>query len=89
MRNQMEDLLKAELHRLALQTRDTLELTQKEMSERLQMSESSYSDIETGKTMCGTLTAMLLLQMQERPETFLHQLQAKFARQYEKEMQTI
>ena len=47
------------------------------------MSESSYSDIETGVYMCGTLTAMLLLLMQEDPRGFLQALDEAFAKQYE------
>jgi len=53
------------------------------MAERLEMSESSYSDIETGVYMCGTLTAMLLLLMQEDPQGLLQALDEAFAKQYE------
>ncbi len=57
---------------MSCETRARLELTQKAMGEKLCMSESSYSDIETGVTNCvGTLTATLLLQMQENPSVFL------------------
>lgn len=83
MRNEKEGLLKDELRLLAIRTRDRLDLTQREMAERLEMSESSYSDIETGVYMCGTLTAMLLLLMQEDPRTFLQALDEAFAKQYE------
>ena len=89
MRNEMEDLLKGELRELAIITRDRLHLTQKEMAKRLVMSESSYSDIETGKTMCGTLTATLLYAEQDDPKTYLQELKRKFKMQYEKEMQTV
>ena len=57
MRQELEKILKDELRFLAISTRNHLNLTKKEMGNRLQMSESSYSDIETGKSMCGTLTA--------------------------------
>ena len=83
MRIEKEMLLKDQLRLLAIRTRDRLDLTQREMAERLEMSESSYSDIETGVYMCGTLTAMLLLLMQEDPRTFLQALDEAFAKQYE------
>ena len=83
MRSEKESLLKDELRLLAIRTRDRLDLTQREMAERLEMSESSYSDIETGVYMCGTLTAMLLLLMQEDPRRFLQALDEAFAKQYE------
>ena len=89
MRHEKEELLKEELRVLAIRTRDRLHLTQREMGKRLEMSENSYSDIETGKTMCGTLTAILLLNMQENPRTFFFHLEIQFAKQYEKEMQPI
>ncbi|MBQ4327979.1 MAG: helix-turn-helix domain-containing protein [Clostridia bacterium] len=83
MRIEKEMLLKDQLRLLAIRTRDRLDLTQREMAERLEMSESSYSDIETGVYMCGTLTAMLLLLMQEDPRRFLQALDEAFAKQYE------
>ena len=83
MRSEKESLLKDELRLLAIRTRDRLDLTQREMAERLEMSESSYSDIETGVYMCGTLTAMLLLLEQEDPRGFLQALDEAFAKQYE------
>lgn len=89
MRNELEELLKEELRGLAIRTRDLLKLTQREMADRLVMSESSYSDIETGKTMCGTLTAVLLLLMQKNPDSELSLIQNRFERQYEKEFQTV
>ena len=83
MRIEKEMLLKDQLRLLAIRTRYRLDLTQREMAERLEMSESSYSDIETGVYMCGTLTAMLLLLMQEDPRGFLQALDEAFAKQYE------
>ena len=85
----MEEILKEELRVLAIRTRDKLGITQKEMSKRLVMSESSYSDIETGKAMCGTLTAVLLLNMQDAPNTDLLRLRELFEKQHEKEMQAV
>ena len=49
IRDDLKIILGEELRILAIKTRDRLNLTQREMGERLQMSESSYSDIETGK----------------------------------------
>lgn len=89
MRNEMEGLLKDELRLLAIRTRDRLHLTQREMANKLVMSESSYSDIETGVSMCGTLTTVLLLSEQEDPDAYLQSLQLKFKQLYEEEMQTL
>ncbi len=85
----MEELLKNELRALAITTREQLRLTQKEMADKLEMSESSYSDIETGKYMCGTLTVVLLLAELENSYDYLHRLCDKFHALYEKEMQTV
>lgn len=85
----MENLLKGELRLLAIRTRDRLNLTQKEMADRLVMSESSYSDIETGVYMCGTLTTVLLLSEQEDSNAYLQGLQKEFRKLYDKEMQPI
>ena len=62
IRNDLTTILGEELRFLAIQTRQRLNLTQKEMGERLHMSYSNYSDIETGQIeCCSTLTAILLL----------------------------
>jgi hypothetical protein len=47
------------------------------MSELLLMNEKSYSDIETGVYMCGTLTCVFLIMMQEDPNAFLQNLRSK------------
>lgn len=85
----MEKLLGTELRFLAIRTRDRLKLTQKEMGVRLMMSESSYSDIETGRTTCGALTEALLLKMQDDPGEFLSEVAYKFAEWYEQENQPV
>ncbi len=87
MRHELSIILGEELRFLAIETRERLALTQKEMGERLYMSESSYSDIETGRSHCGMLTAVLLLDMQNDPKAFLEKLEGKIALQYEKEIQ--
>ena len=80
MRQELEKILGEEIRYLAIETRDRLGLTQKDMGERLQMGESSYSDLETGDTICAsTLTGMLLLEMQEDPTIFLRRLAKRFA----------
>ena len=61
-----------DLRILAIRTRDRLGLTQKEMGERLRISKSSYSDIETGRSYCSMPTSMYLLDMQENPGSFIH-----------------
>ncbi len=87
MRNEMEKLLKEELRTLAIRTRERLHLTQREMAIRLEMSESSYSDIETGLSMCGTLTTVLLLSELDDPYTYLQQAKEKLNALYESSMQ--
>lgn len=89
MRHEKEAILKEELRALAITTRDRLQLKQSEMARKLEMSESSYSDIETGKTMCGTLTTVLLLDMQDTPSVFLSHVRSRFAKTQEEAMQTV
>lgn len=74
----MEELLKEELRVLAIRTRDRLGYKQKRTAEALAMSDSSYSDIETGENMCGTLTAVLLLMAQPDSNQYLRGLKEKF-----------
>lgn len=89
MRHELEEILGEELRFLAIMTRDRLDLTQKEMGRRLHMSESSYSDIETGRYDCGALTEALLLNLQDDPRDFLQKVAKKFEEIYEKEMQRV
>jgi len=89
IRHELESILGEEFRFLAIKTRERLGITQREMGERLQMSESSYSDIETGRTKCSTLTAVLLLCMQDEPKNFLQTVEAKFAAHYEGELQPV
>ena len=89
MRNEMEKLLKEELRTLAIRTRERLDLTQREMAIKLEMSESSYSDIETGLSMCGTLTTVLLLSELDDPYAYLQELQRKLIALYENTMQLV
>ncbi len=89
IRDDLKIILGEELRFLAIKTRERLNLTQKEMGERLQMSDSSYSDIETGKSSCGTLTAVLLIGMQEDPTGFIDTVNKKFQKWYTGEMMTV
>ena len=89
IRDDLTQILGEELRFLAIKTRERLNLTQKEMSEMLHMSESSYSDIETGKSNCGTLTTVLLLSIQEDPTHFLSTVNVKFHKWYAKEMMPV
>lgn len=86
MRHELESILGKELRFLAIQTRDNLGLTQREMGRRLHMSESSYSDIETGRFICSALTEALLLEMQENPKAFLNEVMKKITEWYEARM---
>ena len=89
MRHDLENILGEELRFLAIETRDRLKITQREMGKRLHMSESSYSDIETGRSFCGALTEALLLDMQDDPKAFLQKVTWRFAEWCETEMQSI
>ena len=89
IRDELKHILGGEFRFLAIKTRERLNLTQREMSEMLQMSESSYSDIETGKYNCGTLTAVLLLSIQEDPTHFLNAVNEEFQKWYAKEMMPV
>ena len=75
MRHEFEKILGEEIRYLAIETRNRLGITQRKMGELLQMGESSYSDLETGETICASaLTEALLLRMQEDPTVFLKQI---------------
>ncbi len=89
IREDLETILGEEFRFLAIKTRERLKLTQKEMSDRLQMSDSSYSDIERGINNPSALTAVLLLNMQEDPHFFLNTVNEKFQEWYEREMMTV
>ena len=90
IRHDLKAILGEELRFLAIKTRERLNLTQKEMGERLQMSYSNYSDIETGQIdCCSTLTAILLLSMQDDPNIFINDVSIKFQRWYNREMQPV
>lgn len=89
IRDDLEIILAEEFRFLAIKTRERLHLTQREMSDRLQMSESSYSDIERGINNPSALTAVLLLNMQEAPNRLLNTVRGNFREWYEREMVTV
>lgn len=89
MRHKLEEILKHELRTLAIVTRDQLNYTQNQMAQALRMSESSYSDIETGRSMCGALTTVLLLSMQEDTNLFIQSFYKKVEALYEKELELL
>lgn len=86
MRQDLEKILGEEIRYLAIETRDRLGFTQKEMGEELHMGEGSYSELERGETICASaLTATLLLNMQEDPRVFLNHV----AKLYEEVLQPV
>ena len=89
IRDDLKIILGEEFRFLAIKTRERLQLTQREMSDRLQMSDSSYSDIERGVHNPGALSAILLLNMQDDPNRFLNTVDEKFREWYEREMMTV
>lgn len=44
-----------------LQTRNTLGLTQRQMSEKLNISERAYANLESGQSCCNTMTFIFFL----------------------------
>ncbi|MBQ7922886.1 MAG: hypothetical protein IJ325_09995 [Clostridia bacterium] len=88
MRQFMEGLLKEELRILALNTREQLNLTQSKMAEKLVMCDHSYSDIEIGQNMCGTLTAFLLLSTLEDPNAFITKTKEKLEKLSQEKMKS-
>ena len=89
IRDDLKMILGDEFRFLAIKTRERLHLTQRAMGDRLQMSESSYSDIERGVYNPGALSAILLLNMQDDPNNFLSTVNEKFREWYEREMTTV
>lgn len=77
LRDKMEQLLKIELRTLALHTRAKLDLTQNKMGDRYVMSGDSFSNIESGENMCGTLTTIFLLHDQDDPNGILKDITEK------------
>lgn len=86
LRDKMEKLLKRELRSLMLKTRADLELTQSKMGDRYVMSENSYSALENGEYMCGTLTTIFLLRDQKDPGKVLDEITEKLEKLREEEL---
>ena len=89
IRDDLAIILGEEFRFLAIRTRERLHLTQREMGDRLQMSENSYSDIERGVYKCSTLSAILLLNMQEDPIRTLNTVNERFREWYEREVTAV
>ena len=89
IRDDLAMILGEEFRFLAIKTRERLHLTQREMGDRLQMNESSYSDIERGVYNCSALSAILLLNMQDDPICTLNTVNEKFREWYEREAATV
>ena len=89
MRDELNDIFGEDLRVLSIQTRDRLDITQLVMGEKLYMSESSYSDIETGRSHCSMTTAILLLEMQDDPKSFLENTVKKAKEQEEEGLQPV
>ncbi len=78
MKEEMKAILKEEFRTLALRTRYDLGLTQDKMSEKLGISERAYSNIENGRSTCGTLTAIMLLMYTDNSVIFIQNVQTRF-----------
>ena len=61
MRKRYHEILKIWFQDKLVHQRDVSFMTQLEMSERLEMDERSYIDLEHGKTCCGAVTLALFL----------------------------
>lgn len=61
MRNAIQKELKNYLAKRMKQARKEKNLSQLKMAELLQMDTRSYSDIENGKSLCGTVTFICFL----------------------------
>lgn len=88
MRNELEAIIKDTFRILALKSRAAHNLTQEQMAEALAMVPRSYTDIESGVHMCGTLTAILLLIDHPDPVSVLAELKEKFEKLYHEEERT-
>lgn len=66
-----------------LQTRSQLGLTQSQMAEKLNISDRAYSNLESGKYCCSTITLVLfLLLCTDNYNTFLEDLRKEFENVY-------
>ncbi len=84
MRHIVEKTLEEDLRALAIREMECAGLTQRQMAERLVMSEGSYSDIGTGEAMCGVLTVIPPLVGLEKPLLYPEGLKGLLRESYEK-----
>lgn len=82
MRTEIETIFKNTFRDLTIKIRDDLGFTQARMSEALLMSERSYEDIETGRSSCGTLTALMLILYIEDRDEMLNDLKDRILNAY-------
>lgn len=78
MRTEYLQVLKTVIHAKIVHVKASLNYTNEEMSEILEMDPRSYADLDNGKSMCGTLTFVLFL-LYCCPDTagFLDEIKAK------------
>ena len=86
MRKNIEAVYKDTFRDIALKTRFDLGFTQAKMSEALLMSERSYEEIESGRSACGAVTAMLLLLYIEHRNEVLDKLKTSMEKAYDEEV---
>ena len=86
MRKNIEAVYKDTFRDIALKTRFDLDFTQAKMSEALLMSERSYEEIESGRSACGAVTAMLLLLYVEHRDEVLDELKTSMEKAYDEEV---
>lgn len=79
MREEYHNKLKKFFRNKLLLTRSNLNLTQEQISEKLQISVRNYANLENGKSICGTLTLVLfLIHYCPNPNEFLNELKALY-----------
>lgn len=61
MRKQYQKILKSCFHSSLVKARETLELTQSQMAEKLAMDDRSYISLDHGKNCCSAITLALFL----------------------------
>lgn len=82
MRAEIETIFKETFRDLTIAIRDDLGFTQARMSEALLMSERSYSDIESGRSSCGAITALMLILHMDNRDELLDKLKARILEMY-------
>ena len=77
MNNQIREIIKQYTRSEMLKTRSQLKITQVEMASRLNISSREYTNIESGKVCCSTITMLVYLnEICSDSEKFLDGLKA-------------